>query len=84
MEDNNVIQFLDTAKKNLERGAAPIVIDDIEKLIHELVGKMQKNKGNRIGILHTEQMPPGKTNDIHQIKQKINEICRFINDRYPL
>ncbi len=87
MDDNNIINFLDSASKNLQRGAVPIVIEDIDKLIHLLLGK--KKSKNRFGLIHIPQLLPGQEEpeahkELVEMKQKYNEMAIFLNERFTL
>jgi hypothetical protein len=90
MEDTNIIQILDKIKKNLERGAVPIAINEIEATITMIERKIALAKGKRFLDLHIPQELPTGTvglqpqNELSEIKYKINEIVRFLNERFPL
>ncbi len=79
MEDINVIQLLDKISKNLQRGAIPIALNDINGTIIILERKMNLSKGERIIplIIPQDETPT-------EIQLKLNEVCRFINNRFPL
>jgi len=89
MEDINVIQLLDKIKKNIERGAKPIAISEIDAAITVLERKIALSKGKRFESIHIHQTLPDQLEsqtetDILETRQKLNEITRFLNERFPI
>jgi len=89
MEDQNIIILLDKIKKLLELGNKPKAILEIETTIIMLERKLAKEKGSRFTSLHIEQELPGVELSEHgkfteMNRQKINEIIRFLNERFPV
>jgi len=88
MEDTNLIQILDKIKKNLERGAVPIAINEIEATMTMIERKIALAKGKRFADLHIPQdlsvTPNPLIKNDTEIKHKVNEIIRFLNERFPV
>lgn len=91
MDDFNTIQILDKIKKNLERGAVPIAITEIDATISLLERKIALGKGKRFADLHIEQdvinasvRGDKPTSPEQETRYKVNEIVRFLNERFPI
>lgn len=84
MEDQNIIQILDKVKKNLERGVVPLAISEIDATMTLIERKIALSKGKRFLDLHIPQEMPNSTNELSETRQKINEIIRFLNERFPI
>lgn len=92
MEDYNVIQILDKIKKEIERGAIPLAISEIDSTVLLLNRKIAKANGKRFSELHIVQDLPKNIStetvamekDLIETKLKCNEIIRYLNERFPL
>lgn len=91
MEDMNILQILNKIKKNLERGAIPIAVSEIEATITMLERKIVVAKGKRFADLHIEQDVANASlrgdkpiSPEQETRYKINEIIRFLNERFPV
>jgi hypothetical protein len=87
MDDRNIIELLDKVRKNIERGAGPIAVQDINATISLLETKIAKNRGKRFEECHIKQpLPNQKLSemelDIIDTRQKLNQLIRFFNERY--
>ena len=89
MDDNNLIMLLDKIKKNLERGAVPIAIADIDAALLVLQRHVDKAKGKRFQPMVISQMTDVERNNAilqrnFELTKRFNEIVFFLNERFPL
>lgn len=91
MEDINILQILDKVKKNLERGAVPVAISEIDATITLLNRKIALGKGFRFAELHITQDTVNASvrgdkpiSQEDETRYKVNEIIRFLNERFPV
>ena len=78
MEDQNVVVMLDKFKKMLELGNKEKVITDMDVTIHMLEKQVRRKDGKIIETIPTTMI--GEEPEL--LKQKINQIVIFINDRF--
>ena len=91
MDDYNVIQVLDKIKKNIDRNAIPLAVGEIETTMIMLERKISLTKGKRFADIHIEQDMVSASikgdrplSPEQEMRYKINEIIRFLNERFPL
>lgn len=87
MDDYNVIQVLDKIKKEIERGAIPLAVSEIDSTVLLLDRKIAKGNGKRFSELHIPQNSTNKTGvemELEEMRQKTNEVIRYLNERFPL
>ena len=92
MDDMNTLQILDKIKKNIERGAVPIAMIEIESTMTMIDRKINLAKGKRFDELHIQQDLPlmisetsmATQKELTETRQKCNEIIRFLNERFPV
>jgi hypothetical protein len=88
MESSNLIQLLDKWIKDLEMNKVPQTLADMQGVISMLKQAEWKKKGKLFEPLHIEQLldenklASTPKLEMFETRNKINEIIKYLNDRY--